>query len=317
MEVACGQCLGCRLDYRRMWAARINHEAAMHEYNAGNCFITLTYRDKSRCDEEQWLRGKHVPDDWSLNKKHFRDFMKRLRKHFGEQKVRFYHCGEYGNVCKHGVRLDVVRCPLCNVGRPHYHAALFNCDFSDLEAYETDDYGDFRYTSPTLERLWGFGNVDVGDLNYESAAYIAGYVMEKITGVKADDHYYAVSFDGEVTYLQPEYATMSRGRPCADHDHITVGCDRCDGGIGWSWFNKYKDDVFPRDQVPVVGKGVLKKAPRYYETIYAEENATSLEEVKRIRQEFRKAHEHDYTPERLLDKYKVLAARESLKSKEL
>ena len=29
MEVGCGQCLGCNLDYSRMWAMRITHEAAM------------------------------------------------------------------------------------------------------------------------------------------------------------------------------------------------------------------------------------------------------------------------------------------------
>ena len=45
MEVACGQCLGCRLDRSRMWAMRIAHEASLHELDGGNCFITLTYDD--------------------------------------------------------------------------------------------------------------------------------------------------------------------------------------------------------------------------------------------------------------------------------
>ena len=40
MEVACGQCLGCRLDRSRMWAIRIVHEASLHD---DNCFLTLTY----------------------------------------------------------------------------------------------------------------------------------------------------------------------------------------------------------------------------------------------------------------------------------
>jgi len=53
MEVACGQCLGCRVDRSRMWATRIVHESSLHEYTGGNCFVTLTYRDEIVCDEEQ------------------------------------------------------------------------------------------------------------------------------------------------------------------------------------------------------------------------------------------------------------------------
>ncbi len=69
MEVGCGQCLGCRLDYRRMWGMRIAHEAALWEHLGGNSFITLTYRDRTDCSTKQ-LEGKfHVPDDWSLDKK--------------------------------------------------------------------------------------------------------------------------------------------------------------------------------------------------------------------------------------------------------
>ena len=53
MEVACGQCLGCRLDYSRMWAMRIVHESTLHELDGGNCFVTLTYRDPKECNLEQ------------------------------------------------------------------------------------------------------------------------------------------------------------------------------------------------------------------------------------------------------------------------
>ena len=82
MEVACGQCLGCRLDYSRMWALRISHEAVMHEFDGGNCFVTLTYRDERDCTEDQLRGGFHVPRDWSLHVEHFQKFMKRLRKFF-------------------------------------------------------------------------------------------------------------------------------------------------------------------------------------------------------------------------------------------
>ena len=286
MEVACGQCLGCRLDHSRMWAMRIVHEASLWEGERGNCFVTLTYREKYECDEEQFRNGYHVPDDWSLNKAHFQKFMKRLRKHFGG-KIRFFHCGEYGNKCQHGLDLSLVKCPMCNVGRPHYHACLFNCGFLDLEPYDSHN-GELRYTSPTLEKIWKYGFVDVGALNFESAAYVARYVMKKITGVKADD-WYLLKEDG--VYAQPEYITMSR-RP----------------GIAKEWFDKYKDDLFPADNVPVPGKGVINGVPRYYGNLMSELEPEVMEEVKRLRQVFMREHADEFTPARLMDKYKVKKA---------
>ncbi len=152
MEVACGQCIGCRLDHSRMWAMRIVHELSLYEITGGNCFITLTYRDRVDCTKKQ-LKGKFfVPDDWSLHRKHFVDFMKRLRKAFAPQKIRFFMSGEYGAKCKHGIDLECVVCPLCNLGRPHYHAILFNCNFPDLVSYGGKQ-DETRYTSPFLERI--------------------------------------------------------------------------------------------------------------------------------------------------------------------
>ncbi|AXL15140.1 replication initiator protein [Microviridae sp.] len=294
MEVGCGQCLGCRLDYSRMWAMRIVHECSLHELDRGNCFITLTYRDEDACTLEQWKAGLHVPADWSLNLKHFQKFMKRLRKHF-PQKVRFFHAGEYGKKCKHGIDLELVGCPLCLVGRPHYHAALFNCNFDDLVPYASDG-GELRYTSPTLEKLWGFGFVDVGELNFNSAAYIARYILKKVSGLPAIDHYTSYDLDGVVSYLRKEYVTMSR-RP----------------GIGREWYDKYKDDLFPSDETPVPGLGVIKGVPRFYEEIFKEEDPLSLEEIKARRQAFKMAHKEDYTPARLEAAYKVKKA--SMKEK--
>ena len=50
------------------------------------------------------------------------------------------------------------------------------------------------------------------------------------------------------------------------------------------------------------------KVPRYYEEIFKEENPIGLEEIKAIRKKFREEHIDDYTPERLMDKYKVKKA---------
>ena len=279
MEVACGQCLGCRLDHSRMWAMRINHESSLYEASGGNCFVTLTYRDKHECDDEQLRNRFYIPDDWSLNKKHWQDFMKRLRKAFAPQKIRFYMCGEYGNRCKHRIDLDRVVCPLCTVGRPHYHACLFNCSFPDLVAYNSGVDGSPRYTSPFLEGIWKYGFVDVAPLDFDSAAYVARYCLKKVTGAKADDHYMLYDLDGVITFVTPEFALMSR-RP----------------GIGRDWYDRYKSDLFPSDEVPVAGHGVLRGMPRYYDKLFELDDPLSLEEIKKVRQEFRKAHAEDYTP---------------------
>ena len=305
MEVGCGQCLGCRLDYSRMWAMRIVHEASLHEYNGGNCFVTLTYRDKMDCTIDQLDTGRHVPDDWSLNKSHFQKFMKRLRKAFPNQEIRYFYAAEYGRKCKHGIDLERVNCPLCNTGRPHFHACLFNIHFQDLEAYQSDG-GIMRYTSPTLERIWGYGFVDVGELTYNSAAYTANYILKKVRKVQDDSHYMTFDLNGEITFISPEFVGMSRGNA----SHKGKKC-----GIGAGWYDKFRDDVFPSDEVPVPGKGVVKGVPRYYNEILKEENPLLYEEIKRLRLEYKRAHGEEYSFSRLMQKHLCKKARLKLFNK--
>lgn len=302
MEVACGQCLGCRLDYSRMWAMRICHEAAMYEYSGGNCFVTLTYRDMRDCTIEQCEKKMHVPDDWSLHKSHFQKFMKRLRKAFGEQEIRYFYAGEYGKKCKHGIDLGAVGCPLCNTGRPHFHACLFNCSFGDLESYASDG-GQMRYTSPLLEKLWGYGFVDVSELNYNTASYTANYILKKVKAVRDEDHYRTYDMDGVITFISPEFVGMSRGNAARKGK-------RC--GIGASWLEKYADDVYPSDEVPVPGKGVMKGVPRYYDKILEEERPELYAEIKETRKAFMREHASEYEHGRLLAKHKCKKARVKL-----
>lgn len=296
MDVGCGQCLYCRYAHAQMWAVRITHESTLYHEN---CFITLTYRDKRVANLEQLKGNFYVPDDWSLNKKHFQDFMKRLRKYFSPRKIRYYACGEYGRKCKHGIDVQQHKCPLCFVGRPHFHACLFNCSFDDLETYASDD-GVLRYTSSTLQRIWKYGFVDVGELNFGSAGYVARYVLKKITGAKAFDHYLSYSMDGEVVYLEPEFTLMSGG------GRSNKG-KRC--GIGAQWFYRYCGDVFPADEVPVPGHGIVQVVPRYYEEIYEDMYPGLLQDVKRKRQEFLRNNEEEFSAERLEVKYRVHLAK--------
>lgn len=220
VEVPCGQCIGCRIDRSKQWAVRCVHEASLYERN---CFITLTYNDA------------HLPENGSLVKKDFQDFMKRLRERFGSG-VRYFHCGEYGE----------------KLSRPHYHAILFNFDFDDRILFKIDN-GSKLYVSETLDDLWqGKGFSTIGDVTFESCAYVSRYILKKITGEASEAHYGIVRLDsGEIIMRQPEYVTMSR-RP----------------GIARAWFEKYRTDVFPDDFVWLKGKKY--RTPRFYDKLFDE-----------------------------------------------
>lgn len=283
MVVSCGGCLGCRLDRSRMWASRIVHEASMHDEN---CFITLTY-DREKLpqgwwDKDQWRPGASdraffnpVKQRWdvgaSLCPPDFQKFVKKLRKKLKGRRIKYFHCGEYG---KYGPG-----------HHPHYHACIFGYDFHDRE-FVSEREGITTYTSKELEDIWDHGFVTVGECNYETASYTARYILKKITGVRADDHYMWVDNDGVVSWFKPEYITMSNG-------------------VGKAWYEKFKSDVFPSDEVPVPGKGVFKKAPRYYEDLLEKDDPECLEDIKMRREKHRRENASEYTTDRLYAKYRV------------
>lgn len=268
LELPCGQCQGCRLAKKREWAIRCMHEAQMHVYPKGHpsagsprtCFITLTY-DKEHLPEDQSVRVR----DWQL-------FAKRLRKACG--KFRFLACGEYGDE---------------NL-RPHYHACIFGLDFSeDKELLKQD--GEFvLYTSPRLARIWGKGFVTIGSLTFDSASYVAGYVMKKMTGFDADEHYVRVNADGDRWYVAREFATMSR-RP----------------GLGADWFHKFAGDCYPDDCV--IAKGQEFPVPKYYDRLFERVEPAVVAELKELRVAKALERSEDNSVPRLLDREKVLAAR--------
>ncbi|AXF52678.1 MAG: replication initiator protein [Microviridae sp.] len=259
IDLPCGQCIGCRLERSRQWAVRCIHEAQLHDEN---CFITLTF-------SPEHLEKRKQPD--SLDKSEFQRFMKRLRKHFGQQKIRFFHCGEYGE----------------KYGRPHYHAILFGLDFADKQLHRVLN-GHRLYTSRTLEKIWPYGYSSIGNVTFESAAYVARYILKKVTGDAADTHYANIdSQTGEIiNYKTPEYTTMSR-RP----------------GIAAGWFDKYADDVYPSDFVTVRGKKV--RPPKFYDRLMETTRPYEMEDIKNARTEAAKQHAENNTLERLRTREKV------------
>lgn len=257
VKVPCGQCIGCRLERSRQWALRCVHEAQMHDENS---FITLTYADE------------HLPDDYSLDVREFQLFMKRLRKRAG-RRLRVFYCGEYGPENR----------------RPHYHALIFGYDFPDKKLHQVVR-GNRIYTSEILAQLWPYGFNTIGDVTFESAAYVARYVMKKVTGDAAEAHYQVVHpVTGEIVRQRPEFAHQSR-RP----------------GIAAEWFRKYKSDVYPDDFV--VARGVKMSPPKFFDKQLSEDE---LDQIKRRRK--RRAHRHlkDNTKDRLRVREAVTAERVS------
>ena len=231
LRMPCGRCSHCRLKRSREWAIRCMHEASLYVPSVnnpsgrGNCFITLTYNNA------------HLPEHDSLCKRDFQLFMKRLRKRFGSG-IRYYMCGEYGG----------------KYGRPHYHVLLFNWNFDfDKYFWQRSTSGFDLYRSPSLEELWSDDNGSIGfssvaDLTFDSAAYVARYVMKKVTGDAALDHYCVIDYDtGELLARKlPEYNDMSR-RP----------------GIAHAWFEKFSSDVYSSDMVVIGNKKFTP--PKYYD----------------------------------------------------
>ena len=253
----------------------------MHVDSYGNSWATLTYRDPSACTAEQYKKGHFIPKDYSLCPSHVSDFIRSLRKANTDHKIRYFYCGEYGDENQ----------------RPHYHICIFNHSFDDQYLWQ-DDEGLYTYTSAELEKHWPWGFTTVAPLGFRNAAYTAGYALKKITGKRAWDHYLRCDENGEAYWLRPEFIRMStgRGKP---------------SGLGASFYETYKTDIFPSDQCPVPGHGVRELVPRYYQNILAEENPAMLEDIKVLRKEFITAHAADFTPERLRDKYECARAKEN------
>lgn len=169
-----------------------------------------------------------LPSDRSLSVSFVQRFHYRLRKAVGP--FRFLLSGEYGDRDQ----------------RPHYHAIYFGHDFrSDRRPWKSSS-GGLLYRSPTLERVWTYGHCLLADFTRETGGYTARYSVKKAGGEEDETRYRR--FDpstGEVWSVAPEFLLSSRSP-----------------GLGATWFDAFKRDVFPSDFLVVDGERV--PVPRYY-----------------------------------------------------
>ena len=250
IEIPCCNCIGCRLEYSRQWAVRCMFEAQQYEYNQ---FITLTYDN----DNATWTPGVNRETGelelvTTLVPEELVKFMKDLRRyykyHYNHDDIRFYACGEYGP----------------KTFRAHYHLIVFNLPLEDRERLFINKSGEQIYTSETIQKIWGKGQITVGDVTWNSAAYVARYVMKKIKGKDSAEEYKKLG-------IVPEFVRMSR-RP----------------GIGWKYYDNNKEKIYECDEIIYTnkdGRGEKIKPCKYYDKLYDVENPDFMQALKKKRKQ--------------------------------
>lgn len=180
INIPCGKCIGCRMDYSKEWATRIMLEALRSKENY---FITLTYDDFHVHKNEDGALTLFKPDLSAFMKR----FRSRLEYLTGETGVRFFGCGEYGE----------------KTFRPHFHICVFNAPLSSTLRLEgKNKLGQALFSSDIVDDSWSFGHTAIGELSWNTAAYTARYTLKKAGG--KDNHFY------EKLGVEPEFVNMSR-----------------------------------------------------------------------------------------------------------
>lgn len=266
LELSCGQCVGCRLGYACHWASRMMCETQLWPQS---WFVTLTYEDAPLS-----LEYADVQAAWH-----------RLRYY---SSFRHTTAGEYGSLTM----------------RPHYHAALFNLTLDDLQPWRKSSAGFQLYRSKFFEeKIWPHGHVEIGELSFESCAYIAGYVVKKAKGRAANVRdartgllpYERVTQDGDVVSVTPEFLHMSL-KPA----------------IGVPWLEKFHGDIYNVYDALIVD-GSRRPVPKAFDRWLEGADAKRFVEVKAKRVERALEHAQDCTPDRL--EVREVCARARLKMK--
>lgn len=245
VEIPCGQCIGCRLEYSRQWANRCMMELESHD---SAYFVTLTYNDESL--PRSWYAdpatGEALPS-FTLRKRDLQLFFKRLRKRFPDSRIRYYAAGEYGDT----------------TFRPHYHCIIYGLHLDDLSLYSRTVEGWSYFTSPSLDRVWSIRRSDgtfspigfavIGNVTWETCAYTARYVLKKQTGQTKTFY--------EEHGLEPEFVLMSR-RPGIARDYYDQH----------GYNNSYS--------LVTDKKGITFSPPKYFDRLFDVENPDEMASIK-------------------------------------
>ena len=267
--IPCGQCIACRINYSKEWAARCTMETLYHKEQ---WFLTLTYDNDHvptiNTETGELTRGgywalgtdeageyKEVKQSLSLLPKDLQDFLKRLRinqdrKYPEAGKIRFYACGEYG-----GKTL-----------RPHYHILAYGLHVPDLTYFKTVD-GNEYYLSEYVAKIWGMGHIIIGKLSWQSCAYVSRYVMKKQLG--KDERGFTAKDRYQEAGLEPEFVRMSL-KP----------------GIGQRYYEDHRDEIYSNDEIILPGKKepIKMKPPRKFDRWLEKDDWDLHREIKEARE---------------------------------
>lgn len=276
LALPCGTCIGCLSARATQWAHRCEHEATRW---TSNLFIHLTYDDANLP-----YGGYLVPRDLQL-------FIKRLRKSAqrpdnnmradGDKRLRYFACGEYGE----------------RNHRPHYHAIIFNCGFTDRYKVGSD-----LYQSATLSALWPAGLVKFGDATPAAANYIAQYTLKKQRyNAALGRGPYSRRYTDTDGYIDDDGVWNPHLRPAHNRaPEAPFLRMSLKPGIGIPWLTKYRNDLV---HGYLVQKGGQKHAiPRAYTNWLADNDSHLAEDIDYNTYKHRRDNPTDAgTPERLRD----------------
>lgn len=264
IQLPCGHCVQCRLQYSRNWADRCMLEAQKYEYNE---FLTLTYdpEDLPKGQKIDLETGELYGESNPLVPEHLTKFIKKLRQAFARgqyrvthddgaselikfpvnKNIRFYYCGEYGTKNQ----------------RPHYHLIIFNLNVPDKKFLFTNGSGSLNYTSDLIKSIWNKGLISLCPVTWETCAYTARYVMKKQKGPQSAEYYASQG-------LVPEFVRMSR-KP----------------GIGREYFDENRDSIYKYDAIYLKkGDKIEKVRPcRYYDKLFDIHEHEFLQKLKERR----------------------------------
>lgn len=260
----CRKCVNCQLNRSREWAIRNTLESKYYDENS-RLFITLTYDDtflnytninnstRYYIDSDTGKVSTKTLTVASLYLPDLQNFLKKLRKYYRNNKIRYYACGEYGS----------------KTLRPHYHILLYGLgkkDIKDLEYQYTSNKNDY-YGSDTIEKIWKKGFVNITTFSEYTAMYVSRYCTKK-----QGNYNYSLNYG-----FVPEFNTMSRRPGIANQYYI----DNKD--------NIYKNDEF---FYHIEDKTLTLKPIKFFDRLYDYENPNQMQYIKDNRKQFWKAYEY-------------------------
>lgn len=267
-QIPCKKCWACQLNYSAEWATRIMLEAK--ETPGENWFITLTYDDDHLpiAGEIETEEGTYENDGtWNgtLYEHDMVKFINSLRKYYenkGIKGIKYFYCGEYGET----------------TGRPHFHLILLHCPLEIEKFHDVHVDTNFKahWKSKQIENLWAEettdletnkvkrtpkGLVDIAELEWSCAAYVARYCTKKISFDRDRRVYYE---QGKM----PEFIRMSNG-------------------IGMEWYKKHKNEIYKNDELimrTIKGNVGSMKPPKAFDRKFKEQFPEKFEIIKKSRE---------------------------------